>query len=322
MKKLLLGIFLISLFYVWNSVLNVWNTEIKEWKYVIEKWDTVSDLNLRLKLNVNTYLYKIYIKFLAPESKLLAWTFSINSNITFNEFLKNKSSKPDTLDREVMILPWWNIYDIDELLANKWVINKWELIAISSNIPESFKSKYPFLKNVDSIEWFIYPETYRIQLDAKLEDFLKITLDTFNERIYQKFNKKNFYDNMIMASIVEKEERVTRNKRLVAWILLKRVNEWIAIWADATVCYWYKITTEECTPGFIWEHIYIKSKYNTRNKLGLPPTPISNFSDDSFDATVNSEKSDYYYYLHDMNWNIHFWKTLSEHNANKNKYIN
>jgi cell division protein YceG involved in septum cleavage len=37
---------------------------------------------------------------------------------------------------------------------------------------------------------------------------------------------------------------------------------------------------------------------------------------------LNYTNTDYLYYLHDNNWVIHYWKTLSEHNANKQKYLN
>jgi UPF0755 protein len=212
------------------------------------------------------------------------------------------------------------------MLAAKWIIKAWELIAYSDAMPSSIKAKYSFLKDAPSLEWFIYPETYRIPLDAKLDNVLEITLDTFEERIYNEFKSsrvkwKDFYDMLIMASIIEREERDPQNKPIVAWILLKRLEQGISIWADATVCYEYRKTFKECTPSFIWEKIYIKSKYNTRNKVWLPPTPISNLTADTFKATASPESSPYYYYLHDMKGNIHYGKTLDDHNRNKNLYL-
>jgi cell division protein YceG involved in septum cleavage len=37
---------------------------------------------------------------------------------------------------------------------------------------------------------------------------------------------------------------------------------------------------------------------------------------------LNYSNTDYYFYLHDNSWNIHFGKTNAEHNANKAKYLN
>jgi UPF0755 protein len=93
------------------------------------------------------------------------------------------------------------------------------------------------------------------------------------------------------------------------------------IWADATVCYPYELTFLECTPEFIWNHIQVKNEYNTRTKLWLPKTPICNPSNDSIEAVYNTKDSEYYYYLHDENWQIHYARTNEEHVANKMLYI-
>jgi UPF0755 protein len=93
------------------------------------------------------------------------------------------------------------------------------------------------------------------------------------------------------------------------------------IGADATVCYAYRLTMADCTPAFIGEHIYEKTAYNTRNTLNLPPTPIANPSIDTIRATINSESSKYYYYLHDSSGYIHYGKTLEEHNRNRVQYL-
>lgn len=126
---------------------------------------------------------------------------------------------------------------------------------------------------------------------------------------------------MIFASILEREERNPENKSVVSGILQKRLKEGIALGADATVCYPYKKTQKECTPAFISEVIYGKSEYNTRTKQGLPPTPISNFSQQTFQDAYRPTASEYYFYLHDNKGVIHYGKTLQDHNSNKAKYL-
>ena len=91
--------------------------------------------------------------------------------------------------------------------------------------------------------------------------------------------------------------------------------------ADATVCRGYEKTQKQCTPAFIGSVIAIKHPYNTRNKQGYPPTPIASISLDTWNAVLHRESSPYYYYLHDSDGVIHYAKSLAEHNANKQKYI-
>jgi UPF0755 protein len=124
-----------------------------------------------------------------------------------------------------------------------------------------------------------------------------------------------------LASIVEKEEKSVKEKATVAWVLKKRMKENWFIWADATVCYPHELTFDECTPTFIGNHIQDENDYNTRNKLWLPITPICNPSNNSIEAVYNAKDSQYYYYLHDENWQIHYARTNEEHVANKMLYI-
>ena len=129
------------------------------------------------------------------------------------------------------------------------------------------------------------------------------------------------YDTLILASIVEREERNEKNQPIVAGILKKRHDEWTPIGADATVCYGYAKTHKDCTPAFIANVINQKNPYNTRNMRGYPPTPISTITKDTWKAAMNPESSSYYYYLHDNDGIIHYARTLEEHVANKQKYL-
>jgi len=309
--------------FAYFEVKNVWNQIVTKWKYIIQKGDNASNLPSRLWLESKWVFYKLWLKLFAPNINLQAWTYTISNDTILNNVFLNNLKKPDSLDQEITILPWWNIFDIDKYISDKWIIKKWELITLSNDLPQDLVNRFKFLK-WHTLEWFLYPDTYRLQFNISAKDLVSVLLNEFNDKIFEKYWSNSwdkFYNTLILASIVEKEERNISNKPIVAWILAKRLKEGIAIWADATVCYAYNLTYKECTPAFIWEKIYIKSEYNTRNKLWLPPTPISNLSDNSFEAAFEPEKSEYYYYLHDNEWQIHYWKTLNDHNRNKNLYL-
>jgi len=320
MKKLILvliWIFFIVFAYKYSTI---WDTVISKQDFIVNKWETLNVLPKKLGFDVNYYLYKIWVKLNYSSFNLQSWTFSITEDITLSELFQNTLKNPDSKDIKITILPGWNIFDIDNYLSKLDIIKNWELIYLSENISSELYQKYGFLKDVNTLEWFLYPDTYRINPSSDVNKIIDVMLSEFEDKINEAWIKID-YNDIILASIVEREEKSSENKPIVAWILKKRLNEWISIWADATVCYEYRLTQKDCTPAFIWENIYQKSSYNTRNKLWLPPTPISNFSIDTLKATINSEKSPYYYYLHDSKWEIHYGKTLQEHNFNKNKYL-
>ncbi len=316
---------LIIILYIFISYLNIWKTIIEKQEFIIKKWDTLYSLQKKLNFNVNLNLYKLWIKLNHSNFNLQEWSYRINDNIELNTIFKEVLNKPLFQDFQITILPWWNIFDIDAYLSNKEIIKKGDFIKYAQNINPDLKNKYLFLQDIITLEWFIYPDTYRIAKNANINDIINILLNEFNKKIYTKYkfsSNKDFYEKLILASILEKEEKMTKNKSIIAGILIKRLNQKIAIWADATVCYEYKLTSKECTPEFIWSKIYIKSKYNTRHSLWLPPTPISNMTQETFDSIINYENSLYYYYLHDNNWVIYFSKTLNEHNKKRFEFLN
>ena len=65
----------------------------------------------------------------------------------------------------------------------------------------------------------------------------------------------------------------------------------------------------------------IDSPYNTYENNGLPPHPICNPGLDAIDAVLHPTETDCLYYLHDSNRQIHCAKTLEEHQANIEKYL-
>lgn len=247
----------------------------------------------------------------------------MDRKITLSDFLSKNLKAPTYTDSTITILPGWNIYDIDASLSAKGIIETGDILLAARDSFSEFQSKYSFLKNVSSIEGFLYPDTYRIAKNADGKMILDRLLSEFQKKIGNSYTSLGniAYQDLILASIVEREERDSTQKPIVADILAKRVKEKTPMGADATVCYGYAKTQKQCTPAFIGSVIHEKSPYNTRNKQGYPPTPIASISLDTWNAVLQRQPSPYYYYLHDSDGKIHFAKTLEEHNINKSKYV-
>lgn len=187
---------------------------------------------------------------------------------------------------------------------------------------------YEFLRQIPTgkwtLEWFLYPDTYNVDKNKELiPQIVRKQLDGFTTRVRSKVSTPaDWYKTMILASVLEKEERNTNNKATVAGIFLKRLDIWMKIDADITLCYGLKASYASCTPAVIGRNVGdANNEYNTRAVRWLPPTPISNPTRESINAVMNPQTSNYLYYLHDMQGNIHYGNTLEEHNANKQQYL-
>ena len=128
---------------------------------------------------------------------------------------------------------------------------------------------------------------------------------------------------LILASLLEREAKGLDDKKIVAGILLNRLHLAMPLQVDASVQYakdsllkpekyWQPITRED---------LKIDSPYNTYKNSGLPPSPICNPGLNSLIAAYHPSPTDYIYYIHDTTGQIHYAKTLDEHNANVAKYL-
>lgn len=317
---------LLSLFialYSYFSILGVGDTLVKPWTYSLEKGATLASIPKSFSLDTNETLYKLYVRFFAPQVKLQAGTYKVEDDITLEKLFRDTLVKPLYNDLTITILPGWNIYDIDNYLSDKKILDSWAFLLAARDHFYDLVKKYPFLEWKTNLEWFLYPDTYRILPTSDAYMILDKLISEWENKIGKKYASlwKDAYNELILASIVEREERKKSEQPIVAGILAKREKEGIPMWADATVCYEYAKTQKQCTPEFIASVISKKSSYNTRNQLGYPPTPISTISESTWESVLGKTSSEYYYYLHDSNWVIHYGKTLEEHNLNKKLYL-
>ncbi len=275
------------------------NFELKYWNYYFESWDNV---------------YSVI-------NKLKKW--------------------PSVKYYRFTILPGWTKFDILSTLKSKIVADKFlylvdSWVFVNKILKLNNLSKY--FSNIQSLEGFLYPDTYFFRLEDLTSIYfpnllIKVAVSNFSKK-WSKLrgnclknsncNPYNLspYEILILASIVEKEERDPKNKPLVADILIRRYINWWSLWADWTLCYGLKLKSKECYYNINYKTLKDKNNvYNTRLRKGLPPTPVGNPTIQTIKAVIYPKKNNYWYYLHDKNWHIHFATTLNQHIYNKNKYL-
>jgi len=115
---------------------------------------------------------------------------------------------------------------------------------------------------------------------------------------------------LILASIVEKEVSDPTERRMVAGILINRLENGWRLDADAT--FRYAFSNKLC----IVNGPNCDSVYNTRLYIGLPPGPISNVSLEAIKAVIRPKKSGFFYYLSGDDGKARYAVTIEQHNQN------
>jgi UPF0755 protein len=126
-------------------------------------------------------------------------------------------------------LPGWNIFDIDEYLVQKGLIEKGEFIKEARNI-EKYSPEFPFLQNALTLEGFLYPDThFVIKTNFQVSNYMTILLKNFERKIstplFEEKTPKEIIEIINFASILEREEKNEAEKPTVAGILKKRYEE-------------------------------------------------------------------------------------------------
>lgn len=167
-----------------------------------------------------------------------------------------------------------------------------------------------------SLEGFLYPETYLFAVPSSPDTILSIMTQEF----FRKINRAgidmqqidDFYDKLILASIIEKEAGNSSERPIVAGVFERRLRFGMALQSCPTVDYILEkrgIRREVLTSS----DTEIVSDYNTYRITGLPPTPISNPQVESILAALNPAQHNYLYFFSDRKGNNVFSKSYEEH---------
>lgn len=72
----------------------------------------------RTDVESDSLAYRVWLKFFAPSVSLKQGTYILGSDTTLSRLFENELKKPSFEDREITILPGWNIYDIQSYFVS------------------------------------------------------------------------------------------------------------------------------------------------------------------------------------------------------------
>ena len=170
--------------------------------------------------------------------------------------------------------------------------------------------------DVSSLEGYLLPETYRIPFDMTQRDFVRLLatsmLDVFTDEHRRRMSAtgRDMHDILTMASLVEGETRLDRERPRVAGVYYNRLRRGMLLQADPTIQY----IIPDGPRRLLYRDLSINSPYNTYMYPGLPPGPVNNPGKASILAALYPEAHDYYYFVADGKGGHRFSRTIEEHN--------
>jgi UPF0755 protein len=152
--------------------------------------------------------------------------------------------------------------------------------------------------NVTSLEGFVFPDTYFVDVGETEAQLLQTMVDRFDQvadaiTLATPSTGLTPFQTVVAASLIEKEAKVPQDRAKIARVILNRLNAHMRLQIDATVEYALGVHKAKLLDS----DLAVNSPYNTYKIDGLPPGPIASPGKASLLAALNPAPGTWLYYV-------------------------
>jgi len=183
-----------------------------------------------------------------------------------------------------------------------------------------------FLKSVgikaDSIEGYLFPETYYFDRSMSTRQIMRIMVNQFWKKVTPAMLERakelgfSVHKYITLASIIGKESGNSDEKSLISAVFHNRLKRKMRLQSDPTAVY----DLENFAGAVRRSHLKRNSPYNTYIISGLPPGPIANPGLDSLKAALYPANVNYLYFVAQRDGSHFFSSSLEMHNQAISRY--
>lgn len=291
------------------------NVEEGESFYGILDW-----LNEQGKIR-NKLFVKLYAKVSKINLEVIPGKYILHKDMTINEIaeLLNTGSEYDLIN--FTIPEGFTIEDIGAKLEEEKIctakgflnsVNNYELPSFIKDNPEK---RY-------NLEGFLYPDTYKLELDTDPDYIVEIMVKRFKE-VWDEVientgisvKNENVEKFITIASMIEKESKTDEERATISSVIYNRLKIDMPLQIDATVIYAHGYRIDPV----LHSHLEIDSLYNTYSHSELPVGPIANPGKPSIVAALKPDKTNYLFYLLETEDTHYFTDTYEDFKKRKDE---
>ena len=314
-----------------NDVLAL-NKPEKTATITIREEDSFGDVVTMLKENdLIEYksLFKLFAAFTGGRDKIVAGTFTLNSDMDYRALISGMSANSATKATVKVTIPeGYSIDQIFALLKEKSVVSdtaKLEDEAANHDYAFSFLQDLP-LGDYHRLEGYLYPDTYEFTTPQNPLYVINKMLVRFDAKLTEELRQqiadsgRTIHEVLTVASLIEKETDGSDQAK-IASVIYNRLDNPTSETAgylniDATILY---------ATGGTEVDLNADTPYNTRTHKGLTPTAIASPGVDALKAAVYPDSTRYYFYALGDDGKHHFFATYREQQnfiASQERYQN
>jgi len=228
-------------------------------------------------------IFRIVLKVSGQDRRLKAGEYRFSPFLPITSVIA-KMVKGDVVRHAVTIPEGFTATQIARTLEAKGLAKQEEFMAVVNDSALAEQLSVP----AHSLEGFLFPNTYQFSKGMTAAQIAKRMVKQFFDQVNpllaakEGYEKEDLFDLVIMASIIEREVRVDKERPLVASVFYNRISQNKRLESCATILY----SQGRFSGAVTHEDLYFKSPYNTYRRRGLPPGPISNPGFESLKAAA------------------------------------
>ncbi len=245
-------------------------------------------------------LFALYVR-INGDGPLKAGSYSLPRNSSYHSAIAALEAGP-TLVTDKLVIP--EGFTIRQIAAAVGALPQMHLSAARFlAAAQSGEVRSPYEPPaVNNLEGLLFPATYQVQQGESEVSVLEEMVGTFDDQASQAgltaaAARLHYtpYQVITVASIVQREAKLTSDFGPVASVLYNRLHAGMPLGADSTQTYYLRLTNPALTPTV--SQLNQPSPYNTRRNKGLPPTPIANPGLASLQAAAAPPTTEYLYFV-------------------------
>lgn len=260
----------------------------------------------------SSFGFKLLARIKQSSSKLKPGAYNLDASMTPSTVI-DKIARGDSVSKWLSIPEGYTIRQIADRIEEEGFGNADKFYALARYQGKSFQTEFP--NPGESLEGYLFPDTYLIATGLSEDEIIRQMLDCFNSKVYKPLANEiqssglNLHDTVVVASLIEREAKVAKDRPLISAVLKNRLKQKMRLGIDATVLY----ALRKHKDRVLYSDLNIDSPYNTYRNFGLPPGPIANPGIDAIRAAIHPANADYLYYVAKPDGSHVFTSTFDEH---------
>ncbi|HEX9093741.1 MAG TPA: endolytic transglycosylase MltG [Coriobacteriia bacterium] len=273
----------------------------------------IADLLANAGVVGNANMFRLRLRLSEGSGPLKAGVYDLTTRMDYDAVIARLREGPPIHYATVTIPEGWTIDQVAKRVEEKVGIPSAQFAEVAKTGARQFD--YPFLASVPdgSLEGYLFPKTYRVRLGSDAHAVIDLMLQQFGRETagldlkYARSRGLTMHDVATIASMIERETKVQRDRPLVSSVIYNRLQRGMLLEIDATVQY-----VLGNKPKLTYKDLGVRSKYNTYLYKGLPPGPIANPGFASLQAAASPATTGYLYYVLTHKDGTHTFATTRE----------